>query len=133
MNPWLDIPETDYVAHMSSREVDQYRVLNQLLRDVLATVRPGTALVLGCSTGNGLEHIDPAVTSRVVAVDINPRYLRKLVERFPQLRPVVLDSDGNLRQVHRLYLNGELLDRGDAGRALAPNDELGILTAIAGG
>jgi SAM-dependent methyltransferase len=83
MNPWLDIPETDYVAHMSSREVDQYRVLNQLLRDVLATVRPGTALVLGCSTGNGLEHIDPAVTSRVVAVDINPRYLRRLVERFP--------------------------------------------------
>ena len=73
MNPWLDIPETDYVAHMCSREVDQYRVLNRLLRDVLATVRPETVLVLGCSSGNGLEHIDPAVTSRVAAVDINPR------------------------------------------------------------
>lgn len=65
--------------------------------------------------------------------DSVPTALGQLVERFPQLRPVVLDSDGNLRQVHRLYLNGELLDRGDAGRALAPNDELGILTAIAGG
>lgn len=65
--------------------------------------------------------------------DSVPTALDQLVERFPQLRPVVLDSDGNLRQVHRLYLNGELLDRGDAGRSLAPNDELGILTAIAGG
>jgi hypothetical protein len=40
-------------------------------------------LVLGCSTGNGLEHVDPAVTSRVVAIDVNPTYLRRLRERFP--------------------------------------------------
>lgn len=68
-----------------------------------------------------------------VDADSVPTALGRLVERFPDLRPVVLDADGNLRQVHRLYLNGELLDRGEAVRALAPGDELGILTAIAGG
>jgi hypothetical protein len=30
-----------------------------------------------------LEHVNPAVTSRVVAVDINPKYLLRLRERFP--------------------------------------------------
>src|SRR5262245_57722996 len=82
-NPWLDIPESDYVAHMSSPMVDQRPVLNRLLRDVLETVRPRTLLVLGCSTGNGLEHVDREVTSRVTVVDVNPAYLRRLAERFP--------------------------------------------------
>ena len=83
MNPWLDIPEADYVGHMSSPDVDQYGVLNRLLRDALAAVRPRTLLVLGCAAGNGLEHVDSVVTSRVVAVDINRRYLEKLAGRFP--------------------------------------------------
>ena len=68
-----------------------------------------------------------------VDADSVPTALGRLVERFPDMLPVVLDAAGNLRQVHRLYLNGELLDRGEAVRALAPGDELGILTAIAGG
>ena len=59
--------------------------------------------------------------------------LDALVEQFPDLKPVVYDADGKLRSVHRLYLNGDLLDIGDTDHALAPTDELGILTAIAGG
>jgi cyclopropane fatty-acyl-phospholipid synthase-like methyltransferase len=82
-NPWLDIPAGDYVGHMRSSEVAQYQVLNRLLRDALASIRPRAVLVLGCSMGNGLEHVDPRVTSRVVGVDINPVYLQQLVERFP--------------------------------------------------
>jgi SAM-dependent methyltransferase len=84
MNPWLGIPEADYFGHMSSPNVGQYGVLNRLLRDALTTATPGTLLVLGCSAGNGLEHVDSAITSRVVAVDINPEYLKRLAERFPQ-------------------------------------------------
>src|SRR5262249_1345353 len=45
--------------------------------------RPGAVLVIGGSTGNGLEHVNPAVTSRVAVVDVNPEYLRRLRERFP--------------------------------------------------
>ncbi len=82
-NPWLDIPEADYVGHMSSPTVNQRPVLGRLLGDALDVVRPQTLLVLGCSTGNGLEHVNPAVTSRVTVVDLNPAYLRRLRERFP--------------------------------------------------
>ena len=81
-NPWLDISAGDYVGHMSSPEVAQSQVLNRLLRDALGTTRPRSVLVLGCSTGNGFEHVDPAVTSRIVGVDINPVYLERLVEHF---------------------------------------------------
>jgi SAM-dependent methyltransferase len=82
-NPWLDIPELDYVGHMSGPAVNQRPVLSQLLRDALQSVRPPAVLVLGCSTGNGLEHVDATVTSRVTAVDVNPAYLQRLVERWP--------------------------------------------------
>jgi SAM-dependent methyltransferase len=81
-NPWLDISEADYVGHMSSPAVDQRRVLNALFRDVLENHRPETVLVVGCSTGNGLEHVDPAVTARVTALDVNPAFVRRVEERF---------------------------------------------------
>jgi SAM-dependent methyltransferase len=82
-NPWLDIPEVDYVGHMSNPAVGQRRVLSRLLGETLRTVRARAVLVLGGSTGNGLEHVDPAVTSRVLVVDVNPNYLVRLRERFP--------------------------------------------------
>ena len=82
-NPWLDIPEADYVGHMSSPAVGQQPVLGRLLGDVLEAVRPAAVLLLGGSTGNGLEHVNPAVTARVVVIDINPKYLLRLRERFP--------------------------------------------------
>jgi SAM-dependent methyltransferase len=82
-NPWLDISESDYVGHMSSPDVNQRPVLNRLLRHALESARPGTVLVLGCSTGNGLEHVDATVTRRVAGVDLNPTYVRRFIERFP--------------------------------------------------
>jgi len=85
-NPWLEIPLADYVGHMSSPQVGQHQVLNALLKEALSRARPRSALVLGCSTGNGLEHVDPVVTSHVVAIDINPAYLERLAERFPAPR-----------------------------------------------
>ena len=59
--------------------------------------------------------------------------LDALVDRFPDLKPILYDATGKPRSVHRLYLNGEVLEVGDTDHALAPTDELGILTAIAGG
>jgi SAM-dependent methyltransferase len=82
-NPWLDITEADYVGHMGSPAVNQRPMLSRLLREALAATLPRAVLVLGCSTGNGLEHVDAAVTRRVTAVDINPAYLQRLVDRFP--------------------------------------------------
>jgi SAM-dependent methyltransferase len=83
-NPWLDISEADYVGHMSHPAVNQRSVLNRLMREALDDVRPRALLVLGCSTGNGLEHVNPAVTARVTVVDINAAYLHSLGDRFPR-------------------------------------------------
>jgi SAM-dependent methyltransferase len=81
-NPWVDIPEADYVGHMSSPEVGQHEVLNRMLGDALRSVRARCVLVLGCSSGNGVEHVDPAVTSRVVGVDVNAAYLQQFAARY---------------------------------------------------
>ena len=59
--------------------------------------------------------------------------LDKLVKQFPDLKPVVYAADGKLRAVHRLYLNGDILEGDQSARKLNSTDELGILTAVAGG
>jgi ubiquinone/menaquinone biosynthesis C-methylase UbiE len=82
-NPWLAIPEADYVGHMSHPSVNQRSVLNRLMREVLEDGRPRAFLVLGCSSGNGLEHVDRAVTEHVTVIDINPSYLHRLADAFP--------------------------------------------------
>lgn len=82
-NPWLDIPDADYVSHMNSPTVGQRPVLSRLMGEALVFVQPRAMLVLGCSTGNGLEHVSPEVTSRVAVVDLNPEYLLRLREQFP--------------------------------------------------
>jgi sulfur-carrier protein len=70
----------------------------------------------------------------VLDADTISAALGQLVERHPRLRPVIYDDAGSVRGVHRLYLNGEVLTQSEmATRALGPNDELGILTALAGG
>ena len=106
-NPWLDISEADYVGHMSSPAVGQRPVLGRLLGDALETVRPNTLLVLGCSTGNGLEHVNPTVTSRVVVVDVNPEYLRRLRERFPN---PMFDLDVRCGDLNDVELEREAYD-----------------------
>jgi SAM-dependent methyltransferase len=81
-NPWLDISEADYVGHMSSPAVDQRRVLSGLFREVLQNHHPKAVLVVGCSTGNGFEHVDPDVTERVTALEISPTFVRRVAEQF---------------------------------------------------
>jgi hypothetical protein len=98
-NPWLDIPEADYVGHMSSPAVGQESVLARLPGDVLEAVRPAAVLLLGGSTGNGLEHDDPAVTARVVVIDTNPQYLLRLRERFPDPTYELDVRSGDVAQV----------------------------------
>jgi len=106
-NPWLTIPLGDYEAHMACPAVGQLQVLSELTRATLAELRPPSLAVLGCAAGNGLEHVDPAVTRRVLAVDINPAYLavtrERFAERLPGLQLVHADLGGEqltLRPVH---------------------------------
>lgn len=59
--------------------------------------------------------------------------LHELVVRNPSLRTVLLDGNGAPRAIHRLFLNGDLLRSNELDKPVAANDELAILTAIAGG
>ena len=86
-NPWLSIPASDYEAHMSSPAVLQSQFLSDAFRRALDRHRPTSVAVLGCATGNGFEHLARAPIRRVVAVDINPRYLEILRDRYGAALP----------------------------------------------
>lgn len=64
--------------------------------------------------------------------------IAQLTQRFPQLKPVLLDGDGQVRLTHQLFLNGEQVARGEYALGAAPvpvadQDTLFVLTAVAGG
>ena len=59
--------------------------------------------------------------------------LSKLVAQFPQARQVIYDADGQVRQVHQIFLNGKQLRSEELNTPVRTNDQLDILTAIAGG
>ena len=79
-NPWLEISHSDYENHMT--EVGQAEVLNKLTKYCYDKYRPVNFALLGCSTGNGLEHINSETTRNVHAIDINPDYLHITRNRF---------------------------------------------------
>ena len=95
MNPWLSIPLADYEAHMASDAVRQRPMLDEFLVRALDHAQPHSVIVLGASGGSGFEVLANRALDRVVAVDINPRYLESLKTRFtaalPTLRTVCGD------------------------------------------
>lgn len=95
MNPWLSIPLADYEAHMALPDVAQGPALASELEALLRRRRPASVALLGCSGGNGLERVDPAVTRRVVALDINPAYVAatrgRFGKSFASFEPIVCD------------------------------------------
>jgi hypothetical protein len=68
------------------------------------------------------------------------RAIAQLLETRPLLRAALLDGEQNLRLSHRMFLNGEIVDRryytdrrARDELALNPGDSVFFLTAIAGG
>ena len=90
MNPWLTLPLDDYEGHMGSADVNQLAPLADLFGEALAHLRPRSVAVLGVAGGNGLEHVDGTLTTRVVGIDVNPAYLGATKQRFPDLRGLEL-------------------------------------------
>lgn len=83
-NPWLHISFEDYESHMSDAAIGQLQVLSSITKELLEKFKPASFALPGCTTGNGLEHINPEITKTVHAVDINPEYLQILNERYSQ-------------------------------------------------
>jgi molybdopterin converting factor small subunit len=59
--------------------------------------------------------------------------LEEMERRFPGFRAQVVGESGGLHRFVKLFVNGELLERGDLDRKLEAGDELEIVAAIAGG
>lgn len=84
-NPWTVVQAGDYEKHMGPDGVDQLAPLSALFQEVYLAAQPDRVLVLGCATGNGLEHVNPAVTQKVTGVDVNLQYLGIARQRFMHL------------------------------------------------
>lgn len=59
--------------------------------------------------------------------------LSKLVVLYPQTRQIIYDANGNVRQVHQIFLNGKQLQAEDFSQCVSASDQMDVLTAIAGG
>jgi SAM-dependent methyltransferase len=67
---------------MALPEVAQAQALSSLMALALTEYTPMSMAVIGCTTGRGFEHINTALTRRVVGIDINYDYLKILETRF---------------------------------------------------
>ena len=74
-SPWLTIPLEDYEAHMALPAVGQAQMLAEQLAILIERRAPASVAVMGCAGGNGLEQFESTCVQRVVAVDINPKYI----------------------------------------------------------
>lgn len=94
-NPWLKIPAIDYEKHMSASNVGQLQVLNKIFKDVLDEFNPKSICILGCTTGNGFEHLINNSVDEIVGIDINKKYLEECYNRFhnslPKLKLICAD------------------------------------------
>ncbi len=139
-NPWLQIPAEDYERHMSASNVAQLQMLNKIFADVVNEYQPKSIAILGCTTGNGFEHLNNKNIERVVGVDINPDYIsiskRRFETKLPQLELVCTDlnefefSNSSFDLIHAAlvfeYVEVELL-LAKISRWLRPN---GILSVV---
>lgn len=85
LNPWLNVPLSEYERHMSSVAVQQLGALSGLFAEAIRCCRPASIAVLGIAGGNGLDHVDSSITARVVGLDVNPLYLEAARQRYSHL------------------------------------------------
>jgi hypothetical protein len=81
-NPWLDIPLSDYEAHMALPTVGQSQLIAHELDILVRTYCPGSVAIIGCAGGNGFDCVVGTSVSRVAAVDLNPEYIERARVRY---------------------------------------------------
>jgi len=145
-NPWAVVPAADYERHMGPEGVDQLAPLSAIFQEVYAAAQPDRLLLLGCTAGNGLEHVNPAVTKRIVGVDVNLQYLGVARQRFMGLGARLelycgeaekfRAAPGSFDLVHAAllfeYLHPEVLVRRIA-EWLAPEGTCSVVVQLPGG
>ncbi len=88
-NPWEEIPLTDYENHMKLDSVMQLQAMNEMMKGQLEDYPVSDVMILGIAGGNGLEHVQKDKFKKVYGVDVNPSYLERVVQRYPNLDGVL--------------------------------------------
>jgi len=88
-NPWLNIPLSDYEAHMALPTVGQLGLLADVFAATIARHPCQSVALLGCAGGNGLDRIRPNALKRVVGIDINPDFISRVRERYNGIAPTL--------------------------------------------
>ena len=83
-------------------------------------------------SGNLLRYVDFHREVEVQGSSVE-QGITRVVEAYPKLNPIVHDSSGRIRQLHRFFLNGDLLNQDELDRPVSPNATVALLTPIAGG
>ncbi len=83
-------------------------------------------------SGNLLRYVDFHREVEVHGTTVEEG-ISKVVEEYPKLNAIVRDSSGRIRQLHRFFIDGELLDQGELDQRVEPNVTVTLLTPIAGG
>ena len=84
---------------MGEGGLDLLAPLSTIFARVYAARRPRRLAVLGVATGNGLDHVSPIITGRVVGVDLNLSYLAVARQRFMRLGATLELLHGDLEKV----------------------------------
>ena len=79
---WASIPADDYEQHMAHPDVGQTQALAAIFKEIYDATEPRSIAILGCTTGNGLQHVRPGITRGVVGIDLNQHFLDIARERF---------------------------------------------------
>jgi len=145
-NPWSLVSAAAYEEHLGSAGAGLLSPLSALFQKVYAARHPMRLAVLGVATGNGLEHVDPAITRRVVGVDVNLSYLAVARQRYMRLGPALqllcADAEGvelepgGIDLVHAALLLEFVDPRVALPRAaswLAPGGALSLVLQLPGG
>ncbi len=91
-NPWNSIKLSDYINHMSNKNVLQTQILNTIIKEqleIISNIQNSSVAILGITDGNGLEHINPLKVCEVVGIDINKEYLCQCKESHEHLSSIL--------------------------------------------
>src|SRR5690242_11821636 len=107
MNPWLDIPLSDYEGHMSMPAIGQATMLAEQLVTLVARFHPSDVAVVGCAGGNGFDRLGSL--ERLVGVDINPRYIDLAASRYADKVTGLELYVGDIQQEQQLFQPVDLI------------------------
>jgi SAM-dependent methyltransferase len=94
---------------MALPAVGQSRLIADQLQSLVASHAPRSVAILGCAGGNGFECLIDTNVTRVVGVDINPRYIEEARQRYAGRMPGLELLVADIQTSERLFEPVELI------------------------